>query len=70
MEIDVEGRCGAGYVERAPAARLNSRDGYRDRTWETRAGTVKLQIPKLPRGSYFAEFLERRRAAEKALAAE
>jgi putative transposase len=69
MEIDVEGRCGAGYDEKAPAARLNSRNGYRDRTWETGAGTVELQIPKLRRGSYFPEFLEPRRTAEKALAA-
>lgn len=69
MEIDVQGRCGAGYDEKAPAARLNSRNGYRDRTWDTRAGTVELQIPKLRRGSYFPEFLEPRRTAEKALAA-
>ena len=69
MEIDVQGRCGAGYDEKAPAARLNSRNGYRDRTWDTRAGTVELQIPKLRRGSYFPAFLEPRRTAEKALAA-
>jgi putative transposase len=69
MEIDVEGRCGAAYDEKAPGARLNSRNGYHDRTWETRAGTVELQIPKLRRGSYFPEFLEPRRTAEKALAA-
>ena len=68
MEIDVEGRCGAGYDEKS-AARLNSRNGYRDRTWETRAGTVELKIPKLRQGSYFPEFLEPRRTAEKALTA-
>ena len=51
MEIDVEGRCGAGYDEKN-AARLNSRNGYRDRTWDTRAGSVELQIPKLRQGSY------------------
>ena len=39
MEIDVEGRCGAGDDEKS-AERINSRCGYRDRTWETRAGTV------------------------------
>ncbi len=55
MEIDVEGRCGAGYDEKS-AARLNSRNGYRDRTWDTRAGTVELKIPKLRQGSYFPEF--------------
>ena len=69
MDVDVEGRCGAGYDEKAPGTRLNSRNGFRERTWETRAGTVELQIPKLRRGSYFPEFLEPRRTAEKALAA-
>jgi putative transposase len=68
MEIDVEGRCGAGYDEKS-AERTNSRNGYRDRTWETRAGTVDLKIPKLRQGSYFPEFLEPRRTAEKALTA-
>jgi putative transposase len=69
MEIDVEGRCGASYDEKAPEARLNSRNGYRDRLWQTRAGSVELKIPRLRRGSYFPEFLEPRRTAEKALAA-
>ena len=46
MEFDVEARCGAGYDEKSPE-RLNSRNGYRDRTWETRAGAVELRIPKL-----------------------
>ena len=68
MEIDVEGRCGAGYDEKS-AERINSRNGYRDRTWETRAGAVELKIPKLRQGSYFPEFLEPRRTAEKALTA-
>ena len=68
MEIDVEGRCGAGYDEKS-AERTNSRNGYRDRTWETRAGSVELKIPKLRQGSYFPEFLEPRRTAEKALTA-
>ena len=66
MELDVEGRCGAGYDEKNPE-RLNSRNGYRDRLWETRAGSVELKIPKLRQGSYFPEFLEPRRTAEKAL---
>jgi hypothetical protein len=69
MDVDVESRCGAGYDEKAPGTRLNSRNGFRERIWETRAGTVELQIPKLRRGSYFPEFLEPRRTAEKALAA-
>ena len=68
MELDVEGRCGAGYDEKNPE-RLNSRNGYRDRLWETRAGSVELKIPNLRQGSYFPEFLEPRRTAEKALTA-
>ena len=66
MELDVEGRCGAGYDEKS-AERLNSRNGYRERAWDTRAGSVELKIPKLRQGSYFPEFLEPRRTAEKAL---
>ncbi len=68
MDVDVEGRCGAGYGERAPA-RQNARNGYRDRLWETRAGAIDLRIPKLRKDSYFPPFLEPRRSAEKALAA-
>ena len=68
MELDVDGRCGAGYDEKSPE-RLNSRNGYRDRTWDTRAGSVELKIPKLRQGSYFPEFLQPRRTAEKALTA-
>ena len=68
MELDVEARCGAGYDEKNPE-RLNSRNGYRDRAWDTRAGSVELKIPKLRQGSYFPDFLEPRRTAEKALTA-
>jgi len=68
MEMDAEGLCAAAYAERSPE-RLNSRNGYRDRLWETRAGSVDLKIPKLRKGSYFPGFLEPRRTAEKALAA-
>lgn len=68
MEMDVEALCGAGYDEKS-AERLNSRNGYRDRAWETRAGRVDLKVPKLRKGSYFPGFLEPRRTAEKALAA-
>src|SRR5215831_16786681 len=68
MELDVEGLTGAAHGERSPE-RINQRNGYRDRTWETRAGTVELRIPKLRKGSYFPGFLEPRRMAEKALTA-
>jgi putative transposase len=52
MELEVEGRCGAGYDEKS-AERLNSRNGYPDRSWDTRADSVELKIPKLRQGSYF-----------------
>src|SRR5476649_1505099 len=68
MELESEALCGAGHGERS-ADRRNQRNGYRDRDWETRAGTVELRIPKLRKGSYFPGFLEPRRTAEKALAA-
>jgi putative transposase len=68
MELEVEGLTGAAHGERSPE-RINQRNGYRDRLWETRAGTVELRIPKLRKGSYFPGFLEPRRLAEKALAA-
>ena len=68
MEMEVAGHAGAAYGEKSPD-RLAQRNGYRDRDWETRAGTVELRIPKLRKGSYFPGFLEPRRLAEKALTA-
>ncbi len=68
MEREIESLTGAGYGERSPG-RINQRNGYRDRIWETRAGAVELRIPKLRKNSYFPGFLEPRRVAEKALTA-
>jgi putative transposase len=68
MELEVESLTGVAHGERSPE-RINQRNGYRDRDWETRAGTVELRIPKLRKGSCFPAFLEPRRMAEKALAA-
>jgi len=73
MELETDTLCGAGHGERSDS-RVNCRNGYRDRdwetrAWETRAGTVELRIPKLRKGSYFPGFLEPRRTAEKALTA-
>src|SRR5215467_8408798 len=67
MDAEVEGICGAGYGEVTPD-RVNSRNGYRRREWDTRAGTVELAVPKLRQGSYYPGFLEHRRRAERALA--
>ena len=68
MELEVESLTGGAHGERS-RERINHRNGYRERDWETRAGTVELRIPKLRKGSYFGAFLEPRRMAEKALAA-
>ena len=68
MALEVEGLTGAAHGERSPE-RITHRNGYRERSWETRAGTVALKIPKLRKGSYFPGFLEPRRMAEKALTA-
>ncbi|WP_376743597.1 IS256 family transposase [Ensifer canadensis] len=68
MELEVGAATGAAHGEKNPLRRVQ-RNGYRDRDWETRAGTVELRIPKLRKGSYFPTFLEPRRMAEKALTA-
>src|SRR5918911_1403406 len=68
METDVDGLIGAGRHERS-GERTTYRNGYRDRTLETRLGTLQLRIPKLRQGSYFPPFLEPRKTSEKALVA-
>ena len=67
MEAEVSELVGAGAGERAPEERLTHRNGYRARTWATRAGEIELAIPKIRRGSYFPSFLEPRRRSEQAL---
>ena len=69
MSADVDALCNAAYGERSEE-RTNRRNGYRERAWDTRVGTIELAIPKLRQGSYFPEWLlERRRRAERALIA-
>ena len=66
MGAEVETLCGAGYGERS-TDRVNRRNGYRERAWDTRTGTIALQVPKLREGSYFPDWLlEPRRRAERA----
>ena len=67
MSAEADSVCGASYGQRS-TERTNSRNGYRTRDWDTRAGTVELAVPKLRQGSYFPDWLlERRRRAEQAL---
>jgi putative transposase len=67
MGAEADAMCGAAYGERSED-RVNHRNGYRDRRWDTRAGTIELAIPRLRQGSYFPEWLlERRRRSEQAL---
>ena len=67
MGAEADAVCGAGYGERSDE-RANTRNGYRRREWDTRAGSIDLAIPKLRQGIYFPDWLlERRRRAEAAL---
>ena len=68
MDLEIEARTGVPAGARSPD-RLNHRNGYRERNWDTRAGRIELAVPKLRKGSYFPSFLEPRRTAEKALVA-
>jgi transposase-like protein len=69
MGAEADALCGAGYRERAPE-RVNIRNGYRERDWDTRVGTIELAIPKLRAGSYFPDWLlQPRRRAEQAFVA-
>jgi transposase-like protein len=68
METEVSEQIGAERYERSDGRR-DHRNGYRERSWETRVGDIPVRIPKLRRGSYFPSFLEPRRRAERALVA-
>ena len=69
MELEVSELIGAEHGERRPQDRATHRNGYRARRWDTRAGEIELQIPKIRQGSYFPSFLEPRRRSEQALLA-
>jgi putative transposase len=69
MGAEADALCGAGYGERRPE-RINRRNGYRERRFDTRVGTIDLAVPKLRAGSYFPDWLlQPRRRAERALVA-
>src|SRR6266496_2876497 len=66
MGAEAEAVCGAAYGERSPE-RVNRRNGYRERDWDTRVGSIELAVPKLREGSYFPDWLlQPRRRAEQA----
>jgi putative transposase len=69
MEAEVSALAGAELGERAPDRRVAQRNGYRERQWDTRVGSIELAIPRLRAGSYLPSFLEPRRRAEQALVA-
>ena len=68
MDAEVSAQIGAEHGQRNPE-RITHRNGYRTRDWDTRVGTIDLQIPRVREGSYLPSFLEPRRRAERALAA-
>jgi putative transposase len=68
MDAEVSAQIGAEHSQRNPE-RTTHRNGYRARDWDTRVGTIDLQIPRVREGSYLPSFLEPRRRAERALAA-
>ena len=68
MELEVAEHVGAERHERTPE-RSGYRNGYRERPWDTRVGTIELQVPRVRDGSFFPSLLEPRRRAEKALVA-
>ena len=69
MEAEVTELTGVPHGERDPERRLTHRNGYRERRWDTRVGTIELAIPRVRDGSYFPSLLEPRRRAERALLA-
>jgi transposase-like protein len=62
METEVEEHIGAGRYERTEG-RSGHRNGYRERTWDTRAGAIELKVPRVRGSSYFPSLLEPRRRA-------
>lgn len=68
MELEVSQHLGAERHERTPA-RTGQRNGYREREWDTRVGTVELQVPRVRDGSFYPSLLDPRRRAERALVA-
>jgi putative transposase len=69
MGAEVDAVCGAAHGERHPE-RVNRRNGYRERSWDTRTGTIELALPKLREGSYFPDWLlAPRKRSEQALTA-
>jgi len=67
MEAEVSELIGAEHGERCPEDRATHRNGYRPRRWDTRAGEIELQIPKLRQGSYFPSFLQPRKRSDRRL---
>jgi transposase-like protein len=68
MELEVAQHLGAERYQRSPE-RQGERNGYRERTWDTRVGTLELRVPRVRDGSFFPSLLEPRKRAERALVA-